>query len=257
VSRARVSVVIALACVCLAAVACMALVAASAVPAAAEPVVAETAATIGASFSPDRLRARAALTLTVTFSGGELGVPSPVRRAVVRFPRGLSLHIPHLASCTVAQLQARGAQGCPAQSLLGSGHAVAEVHAGTEFEHENATVSAFIGPFQGGDPTIEILGQGYTPLDERAVATGTLLPDRPPYGEKLQLSIPPIPSIPLEPDASVIFFTITVGGAHSEARDANTVVLPSSCPAGGFPFAAAFTYEDGSTAAAAATVPCP
>jgi hypothetical protein len=250
-------IAIALACVCLTAVAWAALVAAPAAPAGAEAVVSETAATIGASFSPDRLGARAALTFTVSYTGGELGVPSPVRRAVVHFPRGLSLHIPRLRSCTVAQLQARGAQGCPAQSLLGSGHAVAEVHAGTEFEHENATVSAFIGPFEGGDPTIEILGQGYTPLDERAVATGVLLPDRSPYGEKLVLSIPPIPSIPLEPDASVIFLTITVGGAHGAARRANTIVLSSSCPAGGFPFAAEFTYADGSTGAASATAPCP
>jgi hypothetical protein len=217
----------------------------------------ETVATIGASLAPDRLGARTALTFTLTTAGGELGVPSPVRRAVVRFPRGLSLHIPHLRSCTVAQLQARGAQGCPAQSLLGKGHAVAEVHAGTEFEHEPATVSAFIGPLQGGDPTVEILGQGYTPLDERAVATGTLLPDVAPYGEKLVLTIPPIPSIPLEPDASLLFFTVTVGAVHGGARDANTVVAPSSCPAGGFPFAAAFTYADGSTGTAAATVPCP
>jgi hypothetical protein len=33
--------------------------------------------------------------------------------------------------------------------------------------------------------------------------------------------------------------------------------VPRSCPSGGFPFAAAFTFAGGSTAAAIAAVACP
>jgi hypothetical protein len=241
----------------LALAACAALGAAPAAPAGAEGVALETAATIKPSFSPDRLGAKAALTFTVIFTGGEFGVPSPVRRAVVHFPPGLSLNIPHLRSCTKAQLQARGAAGCPRQSLIGMGHALADIHAGEGIEREEAKVWTFTGPLQGGNPTIELLGQGYTPLDERVVLTGTVLQDKAPYGEKLVMSVPPIPSIPLEPDASTAFFTITVGGARYREHDPNTVLVPSSCPAGGFPFAAEFTYADGSTSTSTATIPCP
>jgi hypothetical protein len=223
----------------------------------AEPAATATVAAIRPSFSPDRLGAKAAFTFTVHFTGGELGVPSPVRRAVVHFPPGLRLNIPSIRECTRARLQAKGAKGCPARSLIGVGHALADIHAGAGIESEEATVWAFLGPLQNGNPTIEILGQGYTPLDERVVITGTVLLDHAPYGEELVMSIPPIPTIPLEPDASTTSFSLTVGGARFRAHDPNTVIVPSHCPAGGFPFAADFTYADGSRSTSTATVPCP
>jgi hypothetical protein len=242
-----------------AAAVCVALTlcAAQAAPAGAETTVSETKAAIRASFSPDRLGAKAAFTFTVHYSGGEFGAPSPVRRAVVHLPPGLRMHIPRLRDCTRAQLQARGASGCPARSLIGTGSALADVHAGSELEREEAAVWAFIGPLQGSNPTIEILGQGYTPLDERVVVTGVVVPDRAPYGEELVMSIPPIPTIPLEPDASMVSFSLTIGGLRFKAHNPNTVIVPSRCPAGGFPFAADFTYADGSTSTATTAAPCP
>jgi hypothetical protein len=216
-----------------------------------------TSAVILPSFSPDRLGAKAAFTFAVHFTGGELGVPSPVRRAVVQLPPGLTMDIPRLRICTGAQLRARGARGCPARSEIGRGRALGDVHAGAGVESEEVEVSAYVGPPQGTHPTIEILGQGYTPLEKRVVITGTALPDSPPYGEKLVLSIPPISTIPLEPNASTVSFSLTIGGAAFRRHDPNTVLLPTSCPAGGFPFAAEFAYEDGSTSTTTATVPCP
>ncbi len=241
----------------LALAACAVLVVGLSVPLVAQAVESETVAAIRPSFSPDRLGARAAVTFAVHFSGGESGVPSPVRRAVVQLPPGLSMNIPHLRSCTRQQLQARGASGCPARSLIGTGHALADVHAGAGVESEEAKVWAFLGPPHGLNPTLEILGQGYTPLDERVVITATVLPDHPPYGEELVMSIPAIPSIPYEPNASTVSFSLTVGGARFEKHNPNTAVLPTHCPAGGFPFATEFGYENGTTSTTTATVPCP
>jgi hypothetical protein len=219
---------------------------------------AETLATLTPSLSPDRLGAKGALTLTIRYAGGEFGVPSPVRRAVVKFAAGLGLDIPSLRSCSAARLRARGASGCPAQSKIGSGHALVEAHAGSQLITENITLWVFLGPLQNFQPTFEVLGQGYTPLRERVVLSGTVIPDHVPYGEELVMDIPPIFTLPLEPDASVATLTLTVGtSTHRLARDANTVVVPGSCPAGGFPFAAEFTYADGSTGSALATSPCP
>jgi hypothetical protein len=241
------------AAICVALTPCVA----QAAPAGAEPATSETTAAIRASFSPDRLGAKAAFTFTVHYSGGEFGAPSPVRKAVLRLPRGLRMNIPSLRDCTRAHLQAHGAKGCPARSQIGSGHAIADVHAGSELEREEATVWAFLGPLQNGNPTIEILGQGYTPLDQRVVVTGTVLPDKAPYGEELVMSIPPIPTIPLEPDASMVSFSLTIGGTRFQAHNPNTVIVPSRCPADGFPFAADFSYADGSTGSTTTTVPCP
>ena len=123
---------------------------------------------------------------------------------------------------------------------------------------EEVALEAFLGPPQNLQPTFEILAQGYTPLDERMVFTGTVLPDSAPYGEELVLSIPPIPTLSLEPDASVVNFSLTIGAGNKGRRhNANTVVMPSSCPVGGFPFAAEFTYADGSTTSTLATAVCP
>jgi len=223
----------------------------------AAPAQALTTAAITPSLSPDRLGAKAALTFTISYAGGQFGVPSPVRRSVLRFPTGLSLDIPHLSSCAAAHLRARGASGCPAQSALGSGHALVEAHAGSQTITEDVAMRAFLGPPQNLRPTMEILVRGYTPLDERMVLTGTVLPDRAPYGEELVMSIPPIPTLPLEPDASIVSFTLTIGAARPRTDGANTLLTPPSCPVGGFPFAAEFTYADGSRGTALAEAPCP
>jgi hypothetical protein len=237
---------------------CAALAAsAQAITAPGGPALPATFATIKPTLSPDRLGAKAALTFTIQYAGGELGVPSPVRRSVLQFPAGLNLNIPHLRSCIASRLRARGASGCPAQSKIGSGRALMEVHAGTLTITEEVALEAFLGPPQNLQPTFEILGQGYTPLDERMVFAGTVLPDKAPYGEELVLSIPPIPTLSLEPDASIASFSLTIGASRHRTRDANTVVVPSSCPTGGFPFAAEFTYADGSTGIATAAAQCP
>jgi hypothetical protein len=199
-----------------------------------------------------------ALVLTIRYAGGDSGVPSPVRRSVLRFPAGLGIEIPHLRSCSPGRLRALGPSGCPAQSLLGHGSALAEAQAGSQIIAEHISLWLFLGPFHNLEPTLEILGQGYTPFDERVVLTGTVLPDNPPYGEDLILSVPRIPTLPLEPDASILTMSLTVGARKPrDPRNANTVVVPPHCPSGGFPFASEFTYADGSSGSALSTAPCP
>jgi hypothetical protein len=219
---------------------------------------AETVASIAPSLSPNRLHAKASLTFTMRFSGGPFGVPTPVSKSIVRFPAGMTLDIPHLSSCPAARLRSRGASGCPKRSQIGHGHALVETHAGTENITEEATLWVFLGPPHNLQPTFEILAQGYTPIDERKVLTGVVLGAEAPYGEELSLTIPPIPTLMLEPDASIVTLTLTIGPTgHHPARGATAVLTPSSCPAGGLPFAAETTYADGSTGQALATTPCP
>lgn len=220
---------------------------------------AENFASIAPSLSPNRLHAKAALTVTMSLSGSQFGVPAPLSKSIVRLPAGLTLDIPHLSSCSAARLRTRGPSGCPARSRLGSGHALVEVHAGTGNITEEADLWAFLGPPNNLQPTFEILAQGYTPIDEHKVLTGSVLPASAPYGEELVMSIPPIPTLMFEPDASIATFTLTIGASarHSKHEANNAVLTPSTCPAGGFPFAAEFDYTDGSVGQALATTPCP
>jgi hypothetical protein len=225
----------------------------------AEVAPTEPSATITPSLFPNRLGAKGALLVTIRYAEGEAGgVPSPVRRAVLRFPAGLGVEIPHLRSCSIDRLRALGPSGCSPQSRLGHGHALAEALAGSQIITENISLWLFLGPFHNLQPTFEVLGQGYTPFDERVVLTGTVVADRAPYGEDLVLSVPPIPTVPLEPDASIVTMSLAVGVSKApHPSQANTVVVPPACPPGGFPFAAEFTYADGSSGSALARSPCP
>ncbi len=218
---------------------------------------AETSATIAPSLSPDRLGASSQLTVTIQFAGGERGVPSPVLRSVLKFPAGVSLQIPDLRSCSPARLQISGVSGCPVQSRIGSGHAVVEEYLGSQLTVEGVTLWAFLGPLRNLQPTVEIFGEGYAPFGEQMVLTANALSDRAPYGEGLELSLPAIPTVPFGPNASILTFSLAIGLKKHRGADANAVLVPSSCPAGGFPFAAEFAYSDGSTGSALATVPCP
>jgi hypothetical protein len=234
--------------------ACAAPVSAAATTAPAEV----STAYIEPSFFPDRLDAKSSLTFTIRYAGGEDGVPSPVRRSVLRFPVGVSLDVPELRDCPLSRLRARGVGGCPPQSKLGYGNALVEVRAGSQTLTENVSMSIFLGAPRNLEPTLEILARGYTPFDERVVLIGSMLSDRPPYGQALSIVIPPIRTLTFEPDASIVKFSLVIGGEHTEHQTAaDAVLLPSSCPVGGFPFAAAFTYANGSSASAVASAPCP
>jgi len=234
------------------------LVLACAAPASSAPTGdSEAPATIAASFHPDRLGAMGAMTVTIDFASSALGEPSPLRRSVLRLPAGLGIEIPHLRSCEPQRLQVLGARGCPAQSRLGVGRALVRAPLGSEPLGESLSLWVFLGPLRNLQPTFEMLAQGYTPFDERVVLSGTVLPDNPPYGEDLVLSVPAIPTLPLEPDASIAWMSLTIGSSRRSAYESNTTIEPTRCPPGGFPFAAELSYADGSTQDISTATPCP
>lgn len=200
-----------------------------------------------------------ALDFTIDFTDdeSETGVPSPVRRVLLRFPAGLNVEIPLLRSCDESRLRAHGPGACPPRSHIGGGHALAVVHAGSQSIAEHITLWVFLGPLHNLSPTFLVLGRGYSPFNERVVIAGSALSDSLPFGEDLAMTLPPIPTLPLEPDASIVNMSLSVGSTSPHASHTATVVVPHRCPAGGFPFAAAFTYADGSSGRAFATAHCP
>jgi hypothetical protein len=215
---------------------------------------AETVAAIKPSFSPDRLGAATGFTLALDFGGEHQRVPAPIRTSVVHLPAGLGLNVHGIGICQPARLRTVGPKGCPASSVVGRGHALMEAELGALVITEEATLEAFRGPNRGGRSVLEISGQGLTPLIERVTFTGVVVADRAPYGVKLLMTIPPIPTVPTEPDASTVKFSLTLGGAGTQR---GSVTVPRECPAGGFPFASEFGFADGSTTSATAQVACP
>ncbi len=198
-----------------------------------------------------------ALNINIDLAGGTLGDPPPLRRSVLRLPAGLGIEIPQLRSCEPERVRRLGARGCPTQSRLGLGRALIQAPLGSQLLGESVSLWVFLGPLRNLQPTFEILAQGDTPFQERLVLSGTVLPDAPPYGEDLVLSVPAIPTLPLEPEASIVSMSLTIGSRPRSARESNATIEPTSCPPGGFPFAAGLTYADGSTQNVSSTTPCP
>lgn len=221
-----------------------------------------TTATILPSMSPDRLDAKGAFTLTIRYGGSNrYGLPAPVRRSALRLPSGMTLYLAALQSCGAARLRAHGPRSCPARSRIGGGWASTEVHMGSQIVTEQVALSVFLGLPRGLQPSFNVLAEGLTPLDERVVMGGVVLPATRPYGEELVISIPPISTLPLEPDASVTSLSLTIGARRRSPKRhgqrQNAAILPAHCPSGGLPFAAEFTYADGSKGTAQAAIPCP
>jgi hypothetical protein len=221
---------------------------------------AETDAGLQPSFLPDVLGASTAVTLAFGLHVGLEGVPPPTSRIVVHLPAGLGIDLRAVARCAVSRLRSAGAGDCPTRSLIGGGNAVLEVHAGSQSIPEQAVIRVFRGPDRGGRPTVAILSRGDTPLQEQTLSTATLSADHGPYGYRLTVSIPPIPTVTYEPDASIVSLSLTLGTVAGRPRAhaaAGTITVPRHCPVGGFSFAAEFAFADETTAAASARVRCP
>jgi hypothetical protein len=220
---------------------------------------AETSVSIHPSFLPNRLGASTAFTLSFAFSGGDNGVPAPLSRMVVHLPAGLHINLAGVPTCAKSRLRKKGPSGCPPGSLLGRGHALMEVHAGSQTLPETGTISVLRGANRGSAPTFAIFGHGSTPLDQTAISTAVLEPDNAPYGSRLTVTVPRIPTVMYEPDASFSSLSLTVGNVKRapRAHTASVVVVPRNCPSGGFPFAAEATFADGSGTSAAEPLPCP
>jgi hypothetical protein len=223
----------------------------------ATPALAATSASIQPSFQPYRLGASAAATISLRFSGGVDQVPAPLSGMVLRLPAGLGIDLTGVATCQASRLRSAGPAGCPAAARIGRGHALLKVHAGSQTLPEEATISVFRGPNRGGHPTFEIFGHGETPLDESTISTAVLQRDTRPFGWKLIVSVPPIPTLVYEPNASFSSLSLTIGAPAGRSR--SPVAIPRRCPRGGFPFASSFTFADRSSASASASarLPCP
>jgi hypothetical protein len=225
--------------------------------------------TLNAALTPERLGHGTTIGFgfQITAPAGE--VPLPVTEIDLRYPSGLGIAVSGLglATCRVERLQAAGPRRCPANSIMGYGTVLAEIPLGPEIVQEATRVTIVRGPTQDGHIALLFNADGGDPISAQIVLPGLLLPTPPPYGGRINLDVPLVPSLPAGPDVSVVEMHATLGPEHvtyyerlrgrTVAYRPRGVLLPNSCPRGGFPFAAAFTFLDGAQTNAVTTVPCP
>lgn len=226
-------------------------------------------ATLRASFAPDRLGASTTIGFAFQLQTDQGLAPPPLRALDLRLPAGLNYTTTTLglAVCQPAALLARGVHGCPANSRLGHGTAYVEVPFGSSSGHELPSIQAFMGSSRTGNMTVLFYALGQAPVSAQLVFAGEVLPDSAPFGSSLSTLVPPVPSVAGGPDVSIVRVQASIGPAgltYYRRRHGRLVpfrprgvAVPERCPRGGFPFAARFTFQDGSLASATTTVPCP
>lgn len=226
------------------------------------------------SFSPERLGAPTTIFFGFKISSIPPASPTPLTDVGVLLPSemGLATSGLGLENCLVSRLEARGSQGCPSNALMGRGTATAEIPIGGQTVVESAQIEVFSAPVQAGRLALLVYANALSPVYAQLVFPAAVVPAPPPYGEDINTSVPLVPSLPGAPDVAVTSFHMALGTTDSGpgrfvyyrsvrgmrvAYSPNGLLLPPSCPRGGFPFKAQFVFQDQTDATARTTVPCP
>jgi hypothetical protein len=226
-------------------------------------------ATLTAAFEPERLGQRTTLSFGFRIAGAAGVVPPALQTIALSYPNklGIALSGLGLATCTAAELEAAGVSGCKENSIMGFGDATAEVSLGSDVVGEPVPLTIVRAPDQEGHTSLLFDAVGSTPLNTSAVFAGALLPAPAPFGGQVSIDVPLIASVPGAPDVSIVRLRATLGPSgvtYFKPTEGRTIVyqppgilLPPTCPRGGFPFAAQFSFVNGSHASAETTEPCP
>jgi len=172
-----------------------------------------------------------------------------------------------LEPCQPELLARAGPEGCPVDSRIGFGSALAEVPAQSTIQ-EHARVTVLLGPYDGEEMTVLFFVEGRWPANREIVLTAHLLGIANPDGATLLTEVPSLPVWPLGPDIGLTRLESTIGPAgptyyrrvhgRTVAFQPRGVSLPRRCPSGGFRVSAVFDWWTiGGAASASTRVPCP
>jgi hypothetical protein len=235
----------------------------------ASPAGAAQRARLTAALSPERLGQGTTIVFDFTISTTTGAVPLPLTGLDLYYPANLGIGTSGLGleTCSDATLETEGAEGCPSQSQMGYGKALVEIPFGPDVLRETAQTSIFMAQLHEGHIGLVFYADGNSPVSAQIVFHGLVLPAPHPYGGELATDFPLVPTLPGAPNAAVVRLRSTIGPLHLtyyervrgryRAYHPRGIVLPPTCPRGGFRFAASFTFEDGSHASAHTAVPCP
>jgi hypothetical protein len=216
---------------------------------------------MSAAFTPEHLGAPT--TISFGFQIGQDGADTaPLTGVELAYPRNLGLATSGLGlvACSAAALEALGPAACPANSQMGYGNAVVHIRFGLEVVEEAVRLALFAGPSPDGYLHMFVYARGRVPVQAALILRATLLAGH------LAVTVPPIPSLPEAPYVSVTEMHLTLGGdliyyetikGRRLAYHPAGVGLPSTCPRGGFRFAATFILLDGERVKSHALVACP
>lgn len=230
---------------------------------------AQTVAQLHATFEPYRLGHRTTLQFEFAFSAPAGEVPPPLVEMQLRYPRGINFFLNDLGirRCAESVLEASGPAGCPPDSAMGYGVVQTGIVLGDTPVSENSPITILRAPERQGHFALLFFAEGREPVVTNVIFSGLLLSAREPFGGNVKIGVPLVETLPGAPYVSVLHLHASIGPEHltyyhnvdgvSLAFAPRGILLPPTCPRASFPFAAIFTFSDGTRALASTTVPCP
>lgn len=223
--------------------------------------------TVQASFDPDKFGAPTNISATGRFGSTTGGVPAPVSEVTVYTPAGLEIDLQGTGTCNAVQLEADGPSACPADSRIGFGGGTGLIELAKEVIHEPFTLDLFLGPRENGHLVVLGYVNASSPASFQLVVAAREFQGPKPYGVSFKVAIPPIPTLPEASNAAVESAFLTAGDknvayyehVHGKRKLVHVkgIVVPRTCPSGGFPYKALISFEDGTSLTATGTIACP
>ncbi len=222
-----------------------------------------------AGFTPERLGRTTTVSLSIQIAPHGETVPPPLTQADLRYPAGLDVQLSGLGidACSASTLEELGVEGCPPDSIMGHGYAVAEFSIKHKPLREAAQIAIVRTVEQDGHFALLLYIYGETAVSAQIVLPAVLLPADGPFGGLLSIQVPLVPSLPESPDVSVGEIRLVLGppdltyyerAQHKLiAYKPGGIGLPKRCPRGGFRFAIELGFLGGAHAGASTAVPCP
>lgn len=225
--------------------------------------------TLQAKLRPTKLGAASTVSLGFHVAAGPHGEQPPLGDFALRLPTGMGFagSTLGLATCAAPALLARGAGGCPHESLIGFGYAQVQVPFGAQLVRETARVSIFMARPVRQHTTTLFYFDGRRPVIAPLVLRSEVVTPEGSLDSVLTTPVPPILTTPDGPEGTLVSLQASIGPPglrYFKRVDHRTVAyrprgiaIPETCPPGGFHFAAEFRFRDGSHTRARTRVPCP
>jgi hypothetical protein len=219
------------------------------------------------SFTPDRLGASTNLSITAKFASSTGGPPAPIARLTLYAPAGLGIQTRGTGTCTATTLSERGPGGCPANSRVGFGGGIGLIELPSGVIREPYTIDFFFGPSRHRHLTLLAYASGISPVPVELVVVAREVHAPKPCGLGFSVEIPPISTLPGASLASVESAYATFGATNVAYYETvhgkrtlvhlKGMVVPKSCPPGGFPTKGTIDFANGTSLTVNPTIPCP
>lgn len=231
--------------------------------------LATPAVSLHAAFAPEILGHSTTVNFRVQIAPTTELLPPPLTEAGIRYPAGLDISLSGLGieTCSAQTLELTGLQGCPPDSLMGEGRAIAEFPVKHQVFRETAQIAIVRGAEQEGRLAMLLYVYNETAVNAELILPSQLFPGVRPFGGRLQIQVPLVATLPEAPDLAVAEIQLVLGpkdlvyyerahGKEIRYKPAG-IKLPGHCPRGGFPFAIELGFLGGSHASGRTAVPCP